>query len=168
MAALSSEQRPCHQTVSSSACRSGPASWPARLNALGSSGCASVSLRPAQNQARLTCRAGGPVVAAGAIGAHVAHVIAAPGQEDRRVATESRGALDPRSDDRAKLPCRRLKRPVTVARDAKLLGGDDPAARIDDRRRQRPLCGSTPTTSPARSGVISVLDGPGPGRTCWR
>src|ERR1035437_474926 len=28
------------------------------------------------------------------------------------------------------------------------------------------LCGSTPTTFPARSGVISVLDGPGPRRTC--
>jgi hypothetical protein len=28
------------------------------------------------------------------------------------------------------------------------------------------LCGSTPTTFPARSGVINVLDGPGPRRTC--
>jgi hypothetical protein len=79
------------------------------------------------------------VLAAGAIRAHVAHVITATGQEDRRVATPAGGALDPEAHDRAELPRPRLERAMTVARDAKVLARDDPAARIDDRRGQRPL-----------------------------
>jgi transposase len=49
---------------------------------------------------------------------------------------------------RPELPRPRLERAMTVARDAKVLAAHDPAARIDDRRGQRPLMGSTPTTLP--------------------
>src|SRR5450755_2969603 len=79
------------------------------------------------------------VLTAGAIRTHVAHVIASPDQEDRRVTTPSRGALDPEAHDLTELPRPRLERAMPVPRDAKVLASHDPAARIDDRRRQRPL-----------------------------
>jgi hypothetical protein len=109
-----------------------------------------------------------PVLASGAIRAHIAHVIAAADQEDRRVPTPRRGALDPDPRDRAELPRPRLQRPVTIARDAEVLAGHDPSARIDDRCRQGALVRVDPTTLPAQSGANSVLDGPGPGRTRLR
>ncbi len=55
------------------------------------------------------------------------------------MAPPARGALDPEAHDRPELLGPRLKRTVTVARHVEVLWGDQPAARIGDRRRQRPL-----------------------------
>jgi hypothetical protein len=71
--------------------------------------------------------------------AHITHVVAAAGQEHRRVTPPARRALDPPADDRTELPRPRLKRPMPVPRHAEVLASKDPAAGINDRRGQRPL-----------------------------
>jgi hypothetical protein len=55
------------------------------------------------------------------------------------VASPARGVLDSPAGDLTELPRPRLQRPVTIARDTEVLAGEDPAARIHDRRGQRPL-----------------------------
>jgi hypothetical protein len=65
--------------------------------------------------------------------------MAATGQEHRRMAAPARRALDPPASDLAKLPRPRLQLAVPLARDAKVRRGENPAARIGDRRGQRAL-----------------------------
>ena len=74
-----------------------------------------------------------------AIRAHIAHVMAAAGQEHRRVPAPARRALDPPPGDLPKLPRPRLQLAVPLTRDAKVSRTQDPAARIGDRRGQRAL-----------------------------
>jgi hypothetical protein len=62
-----------------------------------------------------------PVLAAGAVRAHIAHVMAAVGQKDRGVPAPGRGALDPPPHDRAELPRPHFKRTVAVAGNAEVL-----------------------------------------------
>jgi hypothetical protein len=51
---------------------------------------------------------------------------------------------------------------MTVARHPQVLARDDPAARVDNRRRQRPLVRIDPHHVARVIGVISTLEGPGP------
>ena len=80
-----------------------------------------------------------PVRARRAIRAHVAHIMAAVDQEHGRVPAPARRALDPPPGDLPELPCPRLELTVPPARDAKVRRGENPAARVGDRRGQRPL-----------------------------
>ena len=62
--------------------------------------------------------------------------MAAAGQERGRVPAPARRPLDPPAGDLAELP---PPRTVPLARDTNVLGGENPAAWINDRRGQRPL-----------------------------
>ena len=74
-----------------------------------------------------------------AVRAHIAHVMAAADQEHRRVPAPARRPLDPPAGDLPELPRPRLQLAVPLARDTKVLRGQNPAARVGDRRGQRPL-----------------------------
>jgi len=80
-----------------------------------------------------------PVCAWRSVRAHVAHVVTGAGQEHRRVPTPAGGVLDPPARDRTELKRPRLQRAVALAGDAEVPAGDDPTARVDNRRGQRPL-----------------------------
>jgi len=86
--------------------------------------------------------------------------MAAAGQKDRGVPPPPRGALDPPPHDLTELPRPRLKRPVPETR--KCSEQTIPPRGSSTVAVSVRLCGSTPTTLPARSDVINVLDGPGP------
>jgi hypothetical protein len=79
------------------------------------------------------------VALAGAVRAHVAHVMAAADQKSGGVPAPGTDALHAPADNRPVLTGPRLQRSMAVAGDLEVLDRDDHAAPIDDRRRERVL-----------------------------
>ncbi len=75
----------------------------------------------------------------GAARAHVAHVLVVSGQEHGRVPAPPGRVLDPPARDRPERPRPRHQRPMPLTRDPEMLARQKPAARVEHRRRQRPL-----------------------------
>jgi hypothetical protein len=84
-----------------------------------------------------------------AVRAHIAHVMAAAGQEHRRLPAPARRALDPPAGDLPKLLRPRLQLAVPLARDAKVTEARIPPRASATVAVNVRLCGSTPTTLPA-------------------
>ena len=115
-----------------------------------------------------------------AIRAHISHVMAAAGQEHRRMPAPARRPLDPPAGDLPKLPRPRLQLTVPLTRDAKVSRGENPAARIGDRRTQRALVRIDPDHvarmigrhQQVRRSRTALLDTPHPTSPpavwCWR
>ncbi len=81
-----------------------------------------------------------------------------------RVPTPAGRVLDPPARDLAERPRPCLNQPVPRTGHPEMLARHQPAARVDDNAESVCLCGSIPTTWPARSGVINRCEGPGPRR----
>jgi hypothetical protein len=79
------------------------------------------------------------ILTRGAVGAHIAYVMAGAGQVDRGVPAPARRVLDPPAHDRSERQRPRRQRAVPVTGNPEMLTGQNPAARVDHDRRQRAL-----------------------------
>ena len=159
---VNSERRRRCQSINCSCESSGPAGSPTRLNAFGSSECASTSRAIAFGVERVGLAALASAIGArGAVRAHVAHVLAVAGQEHGRVPAPTGRVLDPPTRDRPERPRPRLKRPMPLARDAEMLAGQQSAARVDHGRRQRALVRIDPDHVAGVIGREQQMRGPG-------
>ena len=139
-----------------------PWSCPARLNARAAANARAPRARSALSPACRLAALARAIRPRRAIRAHITHVIAAADQVHRGVPAPARRTLDPPASDLPELPRPRLQRTVPIARDTKVLRGENPAAWINDRRGQRPLMRIDPDHIASVIGVSNRCDGPGP------